>query len=46
MDEYYQDLKKAITALEKYVASLEKDDYKYLYSSLERITDIQRNFRP
>jgi len=46
MDEYYTDLKKAIAALENYVASLEKDEYNYLYSSLERITDIQKNFRP
>ncbi len=44
MNEYNKDLRKAITELEKFTASLEKDDYDFLYSSLKRISNLQKEF--
>ena len=46
MDEYYIDLKKAVAALEKFTASLNQDDYNSLFSTLKRISQVQKEFHP
>lgn len=46
MNEYYNDLKKAIMELEKFTAGLEKDNYDFLYSSLKRISNLQKDLHP
>jgi len=43
MDVYYIDLKKAVKALESYMATLNKDDYNYLKVKFERISNLQKN---
>ena len=45
MDEYYLDLKRAVNALESYMANLGKDDYDYLQKKFNRIVEIQKSFR-
>ncbi|MHA1301883.1 MAG: hypothetical protein ACTSO9_20900 [Candidatus Helarchaeota archaeon] len=45
MDEYYMDLKKAVKALENYMATLSKDDYNYLKVKFDRIARVQKNFQ-